>query len=323
MEKYQEEAEEWIKLKDASFTLSKVNEDVRELTFELEPTLQSDSKVTFKITCSNSENQEEFSVSSEDEATNLHFFEVNDALENKKNKTLSQILNMIQIIFSNKHDLDTETEDDESDDEEEEEDDDYYTLKEENDSNIADDIDDDSSLNMKYSRNMPNSAAVSRLMIDLKQLKKSSRENNFGIKGGPRGDNLFLWDVLLTDFDSTSRLGSDIMRYAKKYNEEPGIKIEMTFPPGYPMEPPFLRVVKPRFKFLTGHVTIGGSICMELLTRSGWSPTNDIESILVQVRAEIMSDSNARLDSNPNTEYSEKEAQNAFKRMTQKYGWDK
>lgn len=26
-----------------------------------------------------------------------------------------------------------------------------------------------------------------------------------------------------------------------------------------------------------GHITIGGSICMELLTKSGWRPTNDIE----------------------------------------------
>ena len=26
-----------------------------------------------------------------------------------------------------------------------------------------------------------------------------------------------------------------------------------------------------------GHVTIGGSICMEMLTKSGWRPTNDIE----------------------------------------------
>ena len=35
-----------------------------------------------------------------------------------------------------------------------------------------------------------------------------------------------------------------------------------------------------KFVFLiifTGHVTIGGSICMEMLTRSGWTPTNDIE----------------------------------------------
>ena len=26
-----------------------------------------------------------------------------------------------------------------------------------------------------------------------------------------------------------------------------------------------------------GHVTVGGSICMQMLTRSGWSPSNDIE----------------------------------------------
>jgi hypothetical protein len=26
-----------------------------------------------------------------------------------------------------------------------------------------------------------------------------------------------------------------------------------------------------------GHVTIGGSICMEMLTKSGWRPTNDLE----------------------------------------------
>ena len=30
-------------------------------------------------------------------------------------------------------------------------------------------------------------------------------------------------------------------------------------------------------KNLPGHVTIGGSVCMEMLTKSGWRPTNDIE----------------------------------------------
>ena len=28
---------------------------------------------------------------------------------------------------------------------------------------------------------------------------------------------------------------------------------------------------------VSGHITIGGSICMEVLTRSGWRPANDIE----------------------------------------------
>jgi len=29
--------------------------------------------------------------------------------------------------------------------------------------------------------------------------------------------------------------------------------------------------------FTVGHITVGGSICMQMLTRSGWSPSNDIE----------------------------------------------
>ena len=74
---------------------------------------------------------------------------------------------------------------------------------------------------------------------------------------------------------------------------------------------------------MLGHVTVGGSICMELLTRSGWLSTNDIEGILVQVRAEIMSDPRARLASNPDNEYTEGEARSAFERMVQKYGWSR
>ena len=62
---------------------------------------------------------------------------------------------------------------------------------------------------------------------------------------------------------------------------------------------------------------------MELLTQSGWLSTNDIEGILIQVRAEIMSDPRARLAPNPDTEYSEGEARFAFERMVLKYGWNR
>jgi len=88
------------------------------------------------------------------------------------------------------------------------------------------------------------------------------------------------------------------------------------------MSPPFVRIIRPRFEFLTGHVTIGGSICMQVLTKSGWSPSNDIESLLVQVRATILSDDNARLHSSPNTAYTASEAHSAFTRMADRYGWN-
>ena len=48
------------------------------------------------------------------------------------------------------------------------------------------------------------------------------------------------------------------------------------------------------------------------------------KSILVQIRAEIMSDPKARLDSSRyGTDYSEVEAKDAFERMVRKYGWNR
>merc|ERR1711966_77048 len=62
------------------------------------------------------------------------------------------------------------------------------------------------------------------------------------------------------------------------------VEIEMQFPEQYPFEPPFVRVVKPRFKRQTGFV-MNGALCMELLTKDGWNPINDIESVIVSVRS--------------------------------------
>lgn len=166
-----------------------------------------------------------------------------------------------------------------------------------------------------------NPTAILRLKKDLESMKKEAHK--FGIEGNPRGNNLFLWDVKLTGFSTDSKLGKDIQQFAVKYKIEPAVYLEMQFPGDFPMSPPFVRVTKPRFKFLTGHVTIGGSICMQMLTRSGWAPCNDIEGILVQIRSEIMSDPNARLDADPGREYTESEARDAFNRMVSRYGWNK
>src|SRR5690606_31809485 len=103
------------------------------------------------------------------------------------------------------------------------------------------------------------------------------------------------------------------------------VELEMIFQANYPFSPPFLRVVYPRylrlslnrapwfykklhvahrFQFRTGHVTIGGSICMELLTPSGWRPTNDIESVIIQIRSEMIAGA-ARIDFRTDIPYSE------------------
>ena len=79
---------------------------------------------------------------------------------------------------------------------------------------------------------------------------------------------------------------------------------EIRFPENFPLSPPFVRIVYPRFlPFIRGelvlslvlfpltdftggggHVTGGGSICHELLTSNGWSPAYAIESVLLQIR---------------------------------------
>ena len=53
---------------------------------------------------------------------------------------------------------------------------------------------------------------------DLKSLNKSG--GKFGITGSPRGDNLFLWDVELMDFEKGTLLYKDLESYAKKHNRK-------------------------------------------------------------------------------------------------------
>mmetsp|Transcript_86401 Transcript_86401/g.119898 ORF Transcript_86401/g.119898 Transcript_86401/m.119898 type:complete len:240 (+) Transcript_86401:80-799(+) len=164
-------------------------------------------------------------------------------------------------------------------------------------------------------------AATMRLISDLQQLGKVQGE--YGFRAEPRGDNLYMWDVYLDQIDEKSLLGKDLEQWSSRCKREKAIHMEMIFPPDYPLAPPFLRVLRPRFKFLTGHVTVGGSVCMQLLTNNGWSPANTIESVIVQVRTEILTDERARLDDtgNVDTEYTMSDAKAAFDRMCRKYGW--
>jgi len=156
-----------------------------------------------------------------------------------------------------------------------------------------------------------------RLIKDLKSIRRQG-DKELGFSANPvveaskSMENLYRWEVRLNDFDG--ELGKDLQKLQKKY-----VELEMRFSKDYPFAPPFVRVVRPRFKFQTGHVTMGGSICMELLTNSGWRSTNDIESILIQIRAE-MQGGGARIE-NENG-YNENEAWEAFYRAAVNHGWD-
>ncbi|XP_045162138.2 serine/threonine-protein kinase 10-like [Mercenaria mercenaria] len=221
-----------------------------------------------------------------------------------------------------------ETTDEESDDDCDDVDDDYYDYNDDQDVEAQAEVKSETpekgesdQEDERFFGGKTNPAAFQRLVKDLRNMKKDAHK--FGIEGTPRGDNLFIWDVKLTGFPADTALGKDIRNWAEKHKREPVVYLEMQFPDEYPMAPPFVRVTRPRFKFFSGHVTIGGSICMETLTKSGWTPTNDLQSILAEIRSEIMGDPNMRLDSNPDREYGEAEARDAFNRMVNRYDWNK
>lgn len=118
-----------------------------------------------------------------------------------------------------------------------------------------------------------------RLAADLyKIMTHDTEEAGFSI--APQGeDRMDTWSIRLFKFDKDSNLHRDLDILGLDH-----VELEMNFPSQYPFEPPFVRVVRPRFKRQTGFV-MNGALCMELLTTEGWNPVNDIESVIVSIRS--------------------------------------
>ena len=102
-----------------------------------------------------------------------------------------------------------------------------------------------------------------------------------------------LWRFRIYSFDDGNAGGCQInLDLAELERLHPGfgyVQMEVSLPPSYPDEPPFLRVVTPRMVQYTGHVTVGGSICIPLLsltsTLQGWDPQFSLENVIATVIA--------------------------------------
>ncbi|KAJ6632300.1 hypothetical protein B0H10DRAFT_1865630 [Mycena sp. CBHHK59/15] len=136
------------------------------------------------------------------------------------------------------------------------------------------------------------------------------------------GDNLFQWIVEMHSFDETLPVAKDLK--ARGVNS---LIFEIRFPPTYPIGPPFFRIITPRFlPFIYGgggHITGGGSICMDLLTSDGWLPSYSISAVLLQIKLAIsnLDPKPARLAENWNLPYGVSEALTGFKRAAATHGW--
>ena len=163
-----------------------------------------------------------------------------------------------------------------------------------------------------------NKAYSKRLMIEYKQLmQKSVIELGFSIKLAEEG-NLRVWAVCIP----SSSLDNPTLEAQMQKLKIPFLELEITFTEGYPIDPPFPRVIYPRFQSLTGHITVGGSICMEAISKSGWAPTTNMESLITQIKL-VLAEGDARIDETRACQrYEMTEAKEAFQRAMATHGWD-
>jgi ubiquitin-conjugating enzyme E2 Q len=167
------------------------------------------------------------------------------------------------------------------------------------------------------SRFNPSGAAASRLIYDVKAMM-SCKAEELGFRAAPKGDNLFVWEIQFFGFQPGSLTAKDLETYAKQTNRG-YIELEATFPPTYPMHPPFIRVIQPRF--LKGTIiTTGGSICTDVLTMEAWSPSYDIQGLILNVFSAVSAYS-PRIDFKATTPYSMEEAKKAYKWTAGVHSW--
>ena len=164
----------------------------------------------------------------------------------------------------------------------------------------------------------PTPAATRRILQEFKALQDANLPQ---VACSLEDDaNVYVWRVELAPPPESS-LANELRRYSSLTGSSPAVTLEVRFDGSFPFAPPFVRVVSPRFAFHTGHVTIGGSLCMAELTSTAWNPTFTMGQVLDMIAA-ALEEGDARLhETRPQMEYTLREAQRNFLRVAQQHGW--
>lgn len=167
--------------------------------------------------------------------------------------------------------------------------------------------------------------ATDRLMKELRDIYRSDsfKSNMYSIE--LVNDSIYEWNIRLMSVDPDSPLHNDLVLLKEKEGKD-SILLNIMFKETYPFEPPFVRVVHPIIS--GGYVLLGGAICMELLTKQGWSSAYTVEAVIMQIAATLVK-GKARIQfgatkSLSQGQYSLARAQQSFKSLVQiheKNGW--
>ncbi|XP_050443152.1 ubiquitin-conjugating enzyme E2 Q2 isoform X1 [Adelges cooleyi] len=175
--------------------------------------------------------------------------------------------------------------------------------------------------------------ATDRLMKELRDIYRSDSFKKGMYSVDLVCDSIYEWNIKLMTVDPDSALYHDLQKLKEKEGKD-FVLLNITFKETYPFEPPFVRVVHPIIQ--GGYVLVGGAICMELLTKQGWSSAYTVEAVIMQIAATLVK-GKARIQfgvpksmnqvshaTNPIGQYSLARAQQSFKSLVQiheKNGW--
>lgn len=160
------------------------------------------------------------------------------------------------------------------------------------------------------------SKGMKKLVREYKKIAKlDPKQSGFRVKVSDT--DAYRWYVTIDSRDNDSnKTFMDMKRYGVET-----IELELIFPENYPFSPPFARIVKPVFKSLTGHITDGGAVCMQLLTNRYWSPVYSIESLVINIVSEILEGEGEIDPDQLGKYYSLTGARSSFVKMATGHGW--
>ncbi|XP_022159898.1 ubiquitin-conjugating enzyme E2 Q2 isoform X2 [Myzus persicae] len=167
--------------------------------------------------------------------------------------------------------------------------------------------------------------ATDRLMKELRDIYRSDSFKKGMYSVELVCDSIYEWNIKLMTVDPDSSLYHDLQKLKEKEGKD-FVLLNITFKETYPFEPPFVRVVHPIIQ--GGYVLVGGAICMELLTKQGWSSAYTVEAVIMQIAATLVK-GKARIQfgvpkAMNQGQYSLARAQQSFKSLVQiheKNGW--